>query len=202
MLQKPNIHNRQVQRTRRWVFEALMILIAEQPYAKITVSDIIKKAGIARQTFYRNYKNKDDIIIRYFEDSFSPDLLNIIDTGSKNNIQDIVITIDLKYLLEHRKELITLMKIPDIESLVIAQFKEWQHLFLDNYKKILSRENYLLFQYIVDYQLVGYLQVFYDWFNNGMPIKVEKLNSILDKLTVSSRIISSNIPDIIMNIKV
>jgi AcrR family transcriptional regulator len=201
MLHKPNSNNRQVQRTRRWIFEAFMILIAEQPYAKITVSDIIKKAGIARQTFYRNYKNKDDIIIQYFEDGFSPGLFEVTDTGSKSNIQDIVITIDLKYLLEYRRELITLIKIPDVESLVAAKFKEWQHLFLGNYKTLLSRENYLLFQYIVDYQVAGCLRVFSDWFNNGMPVKIEKLNSILDKLTVSSRIISSNIPNIIMNIK-
>jgi hypothetical protein len=48
---------------------------------------------------------------------------------------------------------------------------------------------------------VGYLQVFHDWFNNGMPMKVEKLNSLLDGLTVSSRLIGGNIPNIIMSIK-
>jgi AcrR family transcriptional regulator len=201
MLHKPNPHNRQVQRTRQWIFEALMILIKEQPYNKITVSDIIKKAGIARQTFYRNYKNKDEVILHYLEDSSTSDFLNMADTGSKDTMQDIVITIDLKYLLERRKELITIMKIPAVESLVFANFKERQNELLENYKHILSRENYLLFRYKVAYQLVGYLQVFHDWFNNGMPMKVEKLNSILDKLTVSSRIISSNIPNIIMNIK-
>jgi AcrR family transcriptional regulator len=81
-----------------------MIFIAERSYSKITVSDIIKKVGIARQTFYRNYKNKDEIIIQYFRDSYSPGLFNIADNSdSKKNVQDIVITIDLKYLLGCRK---------------------------------------------------------------------------------------------------
>jgi AcrR family transcriptional regulator len=201
MLHKPNLNNRQVQRTRRWIVEALTILMEEQPYSKITVSDIIKKAGIARQTFYRNYANKDEVIFQYLGDIFIPNLINIADTNSKNNINDIVVRLNLKYLLEHRKELTTMMKIPDIKSLIYTGFTEWQNVLLEDYKNILSRENYLLFRYKVYYQLVGYLNVFYDWFNNDMPIKAEKLNSILNKLTVSSRLVSSNIPNIIINIK-
>jgi AcrR family transcriptional regulator len=201
MLHEPNLHNRQVQRTRKWIFEALMILIAEQPYNKITVSDIIKKAGIARQTFYRNYKSKDEVLLQYLKNCVTPDSFRIVDINLENTIQDIVITTDLKYLLEHRKELIVIMKIPDIESIIFTKFKEWQSLLLDNYKHILSRRNYLLFQYKFNYQLVGYLNVVSNWFTHGMPIKVEKLNSILNKLTVSSRVIGGRIPNMIMNIK-
>ncbi|MDR1575410.1 MAG: TetR family transcriptional regulator [Treponema sp.] len=201
MLHKPNHNNRQVQRTRKWIFEALMILIAEQPYHKITVSDIIKRAGIARQTFYRNYKNKDEVMIQYLKDSFTSNSFNMVDTSSKSNIQDIVITVNLNYLLEHRKDLVLIMKIPGIENIFSPKLTEWQNLLLDNYKRILSHENYVLFRYTVKYQLIGYLQVISDWFNNGMPIKAEKLNSILNKLTVPSRLISGGIPNININIK-
>jgi AcrR family transcriptional regulator len=57
VLQKSGSNNRQVRRTRSWISEALMLLMDEKPYDKITVSDITEKAGIARQTFYRNYDN-------------------------------------------------------------------------------------------------------------------------------------------------
>jgi AcrR family transcriptional regulator len=177
----------------------------DQPYTKITVSDIIKKAGIARQTFYRNFENKDEVILQYLEYSFTLGLINITDfikdINPKNSIKDIVITFNLKYIFEHRKEVATIMKIPEIESLFITRFKKWQNVLLDNYKKILSHENYLLFRYKACYQFVGYVNVLSDWLNNDMPIKVEKLNFILNELTVSSGFMGSNIPNIIMNIK-
>jgi AcrR family transcriptional regulator len=201
MLHTPNLNNRQVQRTRKWIFDALMILIAERPYNKITVSDIIKRAGIARQTFYRNYENKNEVIFQYFRGSFTSDLLSVSGTGSENTVQDIVISFDPKYVLEYREELRTVMKIPEIESLVFAKFKEWQNLLLDRYKDIFSREDYVLFRYKAGYQLVGYLQVFSDWFNTDMPVSVEKLNSILDTLSASSRLIGGGTPNIIINIK-
>lgn len=35
------------------------------PYSDITISQICQRAGIARQTFYRNFETKDDVI-RYY----------------------------------------------------------------------------------------------------------------------------------------
>ncbi|MFD6440189.1 TetR family transcriptional regulator [Peribacillus sp. NPDC060186] len=31
---------------------------------RLKIANISEKAGVARQTFYRNYENKDDIIIK------------------------------------------------------------------------------------------------------------------------------------------
>jgi AcrR family transcriptional regulator len=51
-----------VQRTKEWLFLALVELSNEMDFEKITVSRLTKKAGIARQTFYRNYTNIKDIL--------------------------------------------------------------------------------------------------------------------------------------------
>jgi AcrR family transcriptional regulator len=52
-----------------------MILMDEKPYEKITVSDIVEKASIARQTFYRNFNNKNEVVFKYAENTC--DLLSI-----------------------------------------------------------------------------------------------------------------------------
>ena len=37
-------------------------------YSEITITDIAKKSGMSRMTYYRNYSSKDDIIIQYIDD--------------------------------------------------------------------------------------------------------------------------------------
>ncbi|KFZ26591.1 MAG: HTH-type transcriptional repressor FabR [Candidatus Izimaplasma bacterium HR2] len=55
--------NKQVLRSRKWIFEALMKLMRENAFKDISISDITSEAGVARLTFYRNYNSKEDIII-------------------------------------------------------------------------------------------------------------------------------------------
>lgn len=51
-----------VRQTRAALFEAFTSLVLSRDYEKITVEDIIDRAGVARSTFYNHYRNKDDIL--------------------------------------------------------------------------------------------------------------------------------------------
>lgn len=48
--------------------KALFDLMAEKPYMEITVTDIIKKAEVARVSYYRNYNSIDEILDGIVED--------------------------------------------------------------------------------------------------------------------------------------
>lgn len=50
------------QLTRECLQLALMHLMSEHPYDKITVSEIVRRAGVSRTSFYRNYTDKEDIV--------------------------------------------------------------------------------------------------------------------------------------------
>lgn len=50
------------QLTRECLRLALMHLMSEHPYDKITVSEIVRRAGVSRTAFYRNYTDKEDIL--------------------------------------------------------------------------------------------------------------------------------------------
>ena len=53
--------------TRYYIVSALFKLMDDYEYEKISVKDIARKAGVGRATFYRYFKNKEDVIIYYFE---------------------------------------------------------------------------------------------------------------------------------------
>lgn len=54
-------------RSKRRITEALLALMETEPFAKISVKDIVDKAGLTRQTFYHNFATKEDVLL-YRED--------------------------------------------------------------------------------------------------------------------------------------
>lgn len=52
----------------RWyIVQALFKLMDDYSYEHIGVTDIVRKAGVGRATFYRYFKSKEDVIVHFFE---------------------------------------------------------------------------------------------------------------------------------------
>ena len=47
--------------------DALFKLMSKREFNDITISELSKKAGVSRLSFYRNYNSKEDIIINYLD---------------------------------------------------------------------------------------------------------------------------------------
>lgn len=60
-------HKRQREQSGRMIETALFELMREKNFAQITVSEIVKRADVARRTFYRLYRGKEEVIHGYFE---------------------------------------------------------------------------------------------------------------------------------------
>ena len=54
--------DRRKDRTRQWFQQALLDLIQERGYEDITIQDIVDRANTARVTFYRHYKDKEELL--------------------------------------------------------------------------------------------------------------------------------------------
>lgn len=75
---------------KRAITDALFALMRDKDISDITITELIKRAGVARASFYRNYSSKEDILIvlirsafQSFLDGKSPDE---IDFKSLENI--------------------------------------------------------------------------------------------------------------------
>jgi AcrR family transcriptional regulator len=65
-----------VKRTKEMLRQALLELIAEKGYESISVSDITKRAGLNRTTFYLHYRDKEDLLF-----SSIKEILSKLDSG-------------------------------------------------------------------------------------------------------------------------
>ncbi|WP_067863526.1 TetR/AcrR family transcriptional regulator [Nocardia shimofusensis] len=55
--------DRRVRRTRTQLHRALIELMLERDYARISVRDILDRADIGRSTFYTHFRDKDDLLL-------------------------------------------------------------------------------------------------------------------------------------------
>ena len=62
-------------RTGRRINEAFVELLLRRPYGDIRVSDITRKAGVGRATFYAHHATKDDLLRSQFERGIAPMLM-------------------------------------------------------------------------------------------------------------------------------
>ena len=52
------------------IVSALLKLIYEKPLTTITISELTKKAGVSRMTFYRNYDSKEAVFTGHLDEIF------------------------------------------------------------------------------------------------------------------------------------
>lgn len=53
------------EQSKKWLIEALLVLMKEKPYKDITIKEITEKALLSRRTFYRNFSAKEDLLSQY-----------------------------------------------------------------------------------------------------------------------------------------
>ncbi|WP_051367531.1 TetR/AcrR family transcriptional regulator [Hamadaea tsunoensis] len=59
--------DRRVRRTRRDLAEALVGLVLERGYTRVTVQDILDRADVGRSTFYSHFRDKEALLLSCFD---------------------------------------------------------------------------------------------------------------------------------------
>ncbi|MGV2928437.1 TetR/AcrR family transcriptional regulator [Macrococcus capreoli] len=165
-MEKENV---QIERTREWVFEALLLLIKEKPYEKITITDITKKAGVARVSFYRNYESKDDIIKKRMEKGLN----GIIEIMSKDD-KDIPKMI-FNYIYDEGQYMNDLSQ-AGLGYIIVSAFYDFEQRIIEQ-NKIASETERLL----AAYYLGGFFRMILFWIASDEPISASEIARIAEQ---------------------
>lgn len=147
-----------------YIVDALLILMKQKNYTDITVSEIVKKAGVNRSTYYRHFEAKEDII-KYFLDNISKDILEW-DKAKENNFEEHLVNV-YRHYYRHRKQMMTIYR----NGLSI--------LFLDILKKYLGadahKDEEASIQYAIAFHIGGTFNHFMLWFSRDMSDSPEEM---------------------------
>jgi len=161
--------DRRSKRSQKWMQDALMDLMQEIPYRKISVSKITNRANIARPTFYLHFKSIDELLISCINillEEFMETVTSFLDRSPEINLELIHIVLDK---LEEQKELIENLIKAGKEYFLLEHFQlyigDLVTFILD---KIQVKFEPTLLQYLTDYFIGCLFTVLKRWIKEGL----------------------------------
>lgn len=155
----------------------------KKSYNNLTIKSITDKAGVSRQSFYRNYREKDEIIIKFFDEVFNEFSLKVNKTSSEDLKSVYLIAYELLY--KHKDALVTIHN-ASLDYLIYKILLGYNTHFQNN-AKIYGLSNNIdispFNKYWVQYHLGGGLAVTMEWIREGMYVKPEVIGNIIYMLS-------------------
>lgn len=152
-------------KAREYITESLFLLMKQKDYQSITITDITKRAGVNRVTFYRNFNSKDEIINKYLEKSFNDWGKRWEESGDTN------IPYQLFKYFDEQRDFISLLYKSNLQNFLI----DYIVLICNSQKE----ENNILayMKSMFAYGLFGFCN---EWYLRGMQETPEDMIKLLD----------------------
>jgi len=182
--------DRRIQRTRQILSQALMALIEQEGYERITVQNIIDKANLGRSTFYAHYRDKDDLLISSMDDMIHSLMLGVEPPVGGNISRGNLRIISIAPLFRHAQEQFRLHKaimggqgieviIRKLQKHLSRHLEEQLELLLPKGKSPSISVN------LMAYHLAStVLTLLRYWLDNNRPHTPEQMDEIFQELTM------------------
>jgi AcrR family transcriptional regulator len=151
-----------IERSRKYISDALLYLLKKNKYQDISINDIITKAGVSRMTFYRQFYDKKEVL-KYILDTRTDEYI----ANHLNNSLSIEERIlqGVTMILE-RKELAKIIIEADLYYLIVDEFA----------RAITTKKNYYN-----SFLIGGLTSIFYYYISENRNESAQELADIIIK---------------------
>ncbi len=156
-----------------WLADALLSLMEEQDYSKITVKNICNKAGLSRQTFYNFFIDKDDII-RFCIHKYYSEMVAKLAEKTPVTLADI--TRQLMETLSSNQKLIRLIVLHGLDYLLELELVSVIRVFAERMSPTPIGE---MDQYATAFLSGAITHMVLYWFKVEKPVAQEQLSELL-----------------------
>ena len=162
--------------TREAIDFAMLDLLEKQDFDRITIMSIVKRAGVSRQSFYRNYTSKEDIIIEIEEKLLQTFSESLNDKKYENNLS--LWFNDFFIFIRQNKKYISILVKANLADVLFSKapfiVEDW-----------MGKRTNALHYYIVG-SLSALKSVAIDWFEHGMQESPEEMSDICMKFDIAN----------------
>jgi AcrR family transcriptional regulator len=176
--------NSQIIRSKRLLRNALIELLSEKPFKKITITDIALKAGYSRTTFYSHYNYIEDILNEYIDELIENILFDSfggVSSFPPTREEQLKMTQKLVNHWEENAASFRALHTAGLENIITENLKEKMRKFhLENISAMMSP--------LPDHQLMEYFDILTSqflvstlqfWISKDMTTPKEKIAQIL-----------------------
>lgn len=113
----------------KWLVDALLKLMESKPYSKVSIKDICNEADLSRQTFYKFFENKDDIIRFHIQECYK-EMMETLSSCEQPSLNDVT-----KYMAEafqNHHKFIKLIISQNLEYLLAEEIANLITVFAEN----------------------------------------------------------------------
>lgn len=168
---KSKNHTKRNRFTRMCIGESLVLLMKSNTFDSITVSMLVKKAGISRMTFYHYYHDKRDVLSNYLSEIIRTYIVESSKSGNKfHDYNNILFTLNY---FDQYSDLLICLRNAGMYSLIIDALNEYMEKYIIPHKK---NEEYRIYYYAG-----ALLNVFLKWESDGKQEPAESIADILIK---------------------
>ena len=165
--------------SRQWLIDALLSLMMEENYNKITIKEICKKADLSRQTFYNFFEQKDDIIRFWFRERYEI-TLNKYESSKELEIKDI--TEVFAEFLKENNNLLKCIIDQGLENIIADEISKSIPLFAS--KVLENIEEKHTCKYVNAFLTGALTQIVICWFKDDQKLSKEDLSALLLNLVL------------------
>ncbi|GGA34278.1 TetR/AcrR family transcriptional regulator [Paenibacillus physcomitrellae] len=159
--------------TKEWITIALLELLQSKKLSKLTVSEVVKKAGVSRMAFYRNFESLEQVLEVYYEPKFA-DIFNKIafKISHEQKIKDLT-----EFFLALSKDF-QMAIAADYIGLLYQIFKHHITQFYDELVPFPdwtgARRNYW-----IHFMSAGVFEIWVTWIKNGQKESIAEISALI-----------------------
>lgn len=162
MVMKKNKENPIAIQSKQWILSALLCLMEEKEFSRISIKELTLHAGLDRKTFYRNFSSKEEVISMKLEELC---FLYLQKLQILSQLTAYTITQAYFAICYENKPFLMLLKQSNLLPLTLMKFNEYLPKLNDIF---LSNPHYRdKSEYELIYQAGGFWNVTIHWLNGG-----------------------------------
>ena len=164
-------------RSRKLINDALADILQEKPLDKITVTEVVARAGINRGTFYAHYADIPDVIQHLIQDTFTKIRAAISQDPSQLRKLPEVLLSRIWEILSEDMDFYRKVMASSTASLMQEQLVEFMIQYLLDHEELFSLGNHHEYELTIRFCAGGLSNLYRDWFSGKLDMPLEILTA-------------------------